>query len=527
MSARAWLVAVLVVAVASSVGAQRDTTAGFPHERHAKLFPTCLGCHVGIASGDSAAMFPSPAQCARCHDGTLESKVSWTGPTPMPTNLEFSHVAHERESIAHGDTLACRACHTPADRRDTWMAVTAARPRVCFQCHAHGPTEHFAAGNVCTTCHVPLVQARALSDSAIAAFPHPPSHERPDFLTSHAPRDASAEAQCATCHARESCERCHVNAGLLGAVTRLERDPRVARLAASRPAVYPVPASHRSASWAYDHAGAAHRQTASCANCHAQPSCTACHIGSGARSTIAKLPRAEPGKAQGVVIRHVGPSSPGEPQASAAPRPPSIASAWPAPTAAAGSGGAELAADTGAVVERDSGRVHYVRVHWPDFVRTHGTLASSGQMRCASCHEQRFCTNCHEGETRRNFHPANFIARHAVEAYGRESDCARCHNTEAFCRSCHVGSGQATRNPRHAAFHTGQPLWLLQHGQAARQSLESCASCHQQRDCLRCHSALGGNINPHGPSFDPKRMASRNKIVCRVCHLGDPLASTP
>ena len=170
---------------------------------------------------------------------------------------------------------------------------------------------------------------------------------------------------------------------------------------------------------------------------------------------------------------------------------------------------------------------HIVRVHPSGFATTHGTAAAAGQLTCSNCHTQGFCATCHAGEHqgRRTFHPANFLARHSVEAYGRSNDCARCHNPEAFCRTCHLNLGIAVRADRNAAYHTGQPLWLLQPGQAARQALESCASCHQQKDCMRCHSTLGWGVNPHGPGFDASRMASRNRQVCLRCHLGDPLAA--
>jgi hypothetical protein len=540
---RGWLVVLAaLITTASTAQAQGGTRRpGFPHARHAKLFPTCAGCHAGIATGDSAATYPPPSLCARCHDGTVERRVSWSTPSWPATNLEFSHVTHERASTRHGDTLSCARCHSLPEQRTTWMAVGAPRPSACFTCHEHRTTAHFAETNPCTNCHVPLVRATALSAQAIADLPRPRSHDSPDFLFAHAPTDAAAGARCATCHARESCERCHVNADLLPTVAALGRDPRVAQLAASRPAVYPVPRSHRDESWASGHAAAARGDVASCANCHAQSSCTACHIGAGGAATIRKLPRAEPGKAQGVMIRRATSGVPGEPQASTTPQRPRGTVAWRVQTVSdTGRGGVAAvpttsatptptspAADTGEAVELDSGRVHYVRVHPPGFVNTHGPVVATGGLTCGGCHAQRFCTDCHDGETRRRFHPANFIARHATEAFGRESDCARCHNPEAFCRSCHVNVGQATRNPRNAAFHTRQPLWLLQHGQAARQSLESCASCHQQRDCLRCHSTLGQRVNPHGPGFDAKRMAARNKLVCRQCHIGDPLAPTP
>jgi hypothetical protein len=166
-----------------------------------------------------------------------------------------------------------------------------------------------------------------------------------------------------------------------------------------------------------------------------------------------------------------------------------------------------------------------VSVHPPGFLRAHGGMASSGELRCASCHAQRFCSDCHAGErVSRRYHPSNFVSTHAPQAYGREVDCASCHSTEAFCRACHRQSGLAAKsNRRSTVFHNAQPLWLLQHGRAARQDLTSCTTCHQQTYCMQCHSDLGARINPHGPGFDAARMSSKNPQLCLICHLKNPL----
>ncbi|HEX6589857.1 MAG TPA: cytochrome c3 family protein, partial [Longimicrobiales bacterium] len=75
-----------------------------------------------------------------------------------------------------------------------------------------------------------------------------------------------------------------------------------------------------------------------------------------------------------------------------------------------------------------------------------------------------------------------------------------------------------------SGFHDAQPLWLLRHGQAARQTLESCTTCHEQRDCMQCHSQTGSfQINPHGPDFDAERARDRNSRICFACHVADPI----
>lgn len=68
-------------------------------------------------------------------------------------------------------------------------------------------------------------------------------------------------------------------------------------------------------------------------------------------------------------------------------------------------------------------------------------------------------------------------------------------------------------------YHDAKRFFIAGHGQAARQSLESCVACHTERDCLTCHSALGGRrFSPHGPGFDPERLRKKNIEVCTACH---------
>jgi hypothetical protein len=70
-----------------------------------------------------------------------------------------------------------------------------------------------------------------------------------------------------------------------------------------------------------------------------------------------------------------------------------------------------------------------------------------------------------------------------------------------------------------AGYHDARSFFVSGHGGAARQSLESCVSCHTERDCLPCHSAQGGRrFNPHGPGFDAERLRRKNFQMCTVCH---------
>jgi hypothetical protein len=296
-----------------------------------------------------------------------------------------------------------------------------------------------------------------------------------------------------------------VNASSIPQIAALGRDARVATLVANKPMpVYATPEDHRDAAFVVAHGAAARRDVARCGTCHARASCATCHTG-GVSSTILRgLPSPDPGGARGVDLMD---------------RP---ARLRVNPPAAALSLITAALSDSTRASQNPPARV--VRVHDIGFRNAHGAQAAAGTLTCSGCHAQRFCSDCHAGEGRRRFHPANFEARHAADAYGRENECNSCHNAEVFCRGCHRASGLASNGRLNVAFHTAQPEWLLQHGRAARQGLASCITCHKQSDCLTCHSTTGWGINPHGPGFDAARMAKSAAPTCLRCHLQIPTA---
>lgn len=474
----------------------------FPHERHAKLFPVCSGCHAGIPTGDAATSFPEPRLCAACHDGTVQPRVAWAPPPPPSAGLlVFSHPRHALAA----KQLDCVSCHAPADGA-SWMHVARAEPTRCMGCHAHGATAHLADANVCSRCHRPLAQAEGLTVARIAAFPKPPSHASASFVSTHGAAARTNGASCAVCHARESCQRCHVDGARQTTIRALEPDVRVARLVSAKAPVYPTPADHRGGRFVLLHGEAARADIARCATCHARGSCESCHTGPGARDVIRRLPDAREATAPGVQFRR-----------------PLTVGATPQHWSVSLAG--NVVAPPPQVVASHDTTPRIVRVHPPGFARSHGAQAASGAAQCASCHAQRFCSDCHAAErVSRRYHPANFVATHAPQAYRRETDCSSCHSTEAFCRDCHRQTGLAAMsNTRSTVFHNAQPSWLLEHGRAARQDLKSCTTCHQQTYCMQCHSDLGARISPHGPHFDAARMSSKNPRVCLYCHFTNPL----
>jgi hypothetical protein len=315
-----------------------------------------------------------------------------------------------------------------------------------------------------------LAEATDLPASRVAELPRPPTHTAIDFTSNHAPAGEAEQTTCSVCHARESCVRCHLNAPAVPVIAALARDARIAAIAAELDAEYPLPATHEDPGWGWKHVDDAEAQPAGCANCHAQPSCRACHQ-NAELAQIAGLPTAMATGPQGVVFPD------GEPE-----------------------------------------------VHPAGFALGHGPQAIASQESCEGCHaQQALCQDCHRGPGTPGFHGANYRERHGTDAYGYESECISCHSTEVFCRSCHAGSGLASEGKLDVAFHTSQPFWLLGHGQSARQRLQSCTTCHTQADCARCHSTIGAwRISPHGSGFDGTRAQARNEFTCLQCHRSDP-----
>lgn len=490
----------------------QSAAEAFPHAKHAKVAPTCNGCHEGVPTGDAARTYPAVASCAACHDGTIQKTVTWSPPARRGAGLlVYSHPAHGTKA----KDATCESCHAnitapaaPAGqpRATAWMDVGKAAPELCLACHDHRAPSHLDEANKCTTCHRPLVEATALSDARVVALPKPPSHDGARFVSAHGDAARASGASCATCHARESCTRCHVDGARNATVRALAPDARVARAVAGKAPSYPTPVSHTQATFRVDHGAAALAEGATCATCHARPSCQTCHAGDGARAALRGIPTAREAAAPGVTLRRAVLREPLNP--------PPVNGLF---LATARTHAESAAPDTGGT---------RVRVHPAGFARSHGAEASSGALQCSSCHAQATCTSCHAGErTVRRFHPANFVASHAPQAYGRDTDCAACHNTQAFCRSCHLQAGLAVRSStqRSTTYHNAVPLWLLQHGRAARQDLPSCTTCHQQTYCMQCHSQLGARINPHGSGFDAARMSDRNSRICLACHFTNPV----
>lgn len=456
------LTALALLAIAAAAGAQEEA---FPHDRHARLFPLCAGCHEGVPSGDEASSFPDPSLCARCHDGVQADTVRWT-PPPRRSELRFTHPAHI-QAVAREDTvLACEDCHERPGA-EPMVGVFRASQDTCASCHAHATPDHYVTG-ACAGCHVPLAET-VWSADRIASIAEPADHEPPDpFLAaSHGTASHDEIERCATCHTRDRCTACHVDASRVAEIQALPVAPASLSLPAAG-ARYPRPASHTDPAFLEGHAPA---DASECATCHVREDCASCHLDVRVPPFLALFSAADV-TAPGVGIVASAPAS------------------------------------------HDS----------PFFMSDHPALASTAAGLCASCHTRPFCADCHDDARSPVFHDRDYVQRHAATAYGQDMECANCHSVEVFCRACHVESGLGSSGRLTVGYHDAEPVWLLRHGQAARQSIESCQSCHKQRECLQCHSQTGSfQVSPHGPDFDARRAQERNPAICFACHVADPV----
>lgn len=460
--------------------ATRTVPPTFPHDKHATLFPVCVACHTGIVEpGES--VWPTPAGCASCHDVEWEPRTG-----ARASNLRFAHDVHQRaaaqKNVADSALIRnCSACHTEgaAPRMTVQRAVVAQ----CLDCHGLKAPHVDLPDEACATCHVRLTDAPGLTTADIKGFPKPQSHDAPDFLLGGHGKAAKGEgdraspaavaASCATCHARNLCITCHVNAPEVSAIVALALDDRSPTYATKQP----VPASHAAAGFLRGHGREAQRANATCETCHARESCTTCHIGGPPRA-VAALPAVGPGRAAGAQLTRTPPVS-----------------------------------------------------HTPEFRERHGMDANARPRTCETCHVRSTCLECHrpEGGGQSRYHAQGFLTRHPSAAYAREANCTDCHNPAQFCQSCHQQTGLvATARLGRLGYHDAFRGFSLGHGQAARQSLETCASCHAERDCTDCHSAVGGGFrfSPHGPGFNAARARAKNPTLCIACHgrviPGDP-----
>jgi len=199
--------------------------------------------------------------------------------------------------------------------------------------------------------------------------------------------------------------------------------------------------------------------------------------------------------------------------------------------------------------------------HSADFLITHKTRGRFGEEECAVCHATSDCSECHEGAslfstgsdiqsplyptstgtkglTLARVHELNFRFTHPMQAQGRTSECAVCHEANNFCQTCHEAEGIDV---------AGKPLWHGgpdwgalagvvgtgggRHAQLAKRDIESCAACHSTSGddptCLLCHTDFDGvqgtNPRTHDAGFENRfgegaSFHNDAAALCFSCH---------
>ena len=183
-----------------------------------------------------------------------------------------------------------------------------------------------------------------------------------------------------------------------------------------------------------------------------------------------------------------------------------------------------------AVREAEVGGLH----HDADFWFTHRIAAAESAARCADCHRDDACAACHDGRVRdRRTHPNDYLTQHPVDARLNANTCTSCHRQSTFCVACHERAGVAQSSAPAARaqtrFHPSPEVWsgrvvtARHHGVEARRSLNTCVSCHAERDCVTCHATLGAGgagFSPHPPGFLARcgALLRASERPCRMCH---------
>jgi hypothetical protein len=183
--------------------------------------------------------------------------------------------------------------------------------------------------------------------------------------------------------------------------------------------------------------------------------------------------------------------------------------------------------------------------HGPDWIERHKQVAGADSQFCANCHRESECTDCHDGRVRpRRIHPSDWLSLHPIAAR-QDPSCQSCHRHQSFCLTCHERSGVSMSGPYAAfasrgRFHPPKAVWSdisaaqqpSGHAREAQRNINTCVSCHSERDCAMCHATLaiggrgnlglgaGPGINPHPAGFRARCGAAlrQNARPCLVCH---------
>ena len=151
----------------------------------------------------------------------------------------------------------------------------------------------------------------------------------------------------------------------------------------------------------------------------------------------------------------------------------------------------------GAQRQRDRARCRSLRrTRRPDFISTHGTLATQSTATCAMCHARESCARCH----------VNAATSRQIAALGSDARVAR------------LMRGRPATYPEPASHR--RPDFASAHGGLARANVQTCATCHAQPSCRSCHTgSLGARTIEALPRAEPGRAPGVQLLAPRPAPL--------
>lgn len=177
-----------------------------PGDRNIPAEARCAACHP-IAAARPGGKVEPPSACGDCHPGFDFTVHLAPRPSLFPApNLHFSHARHLGRGARCGD------CHGSMDEVDLASRRELPRMATCLGCH-----DGRRAPDACATCHPASKAAKGapletrFPSGELRPGPGDPFglDHRPGFEWGHGAIAARQRGQCSACHTEPSCQRCH------------------------------------------------------------------------------------------------------------------------------------------------------------------------------------------------------------------------------------------------------------------------------------------------------------------------------
>src|SRR3972149_2425966 len=276
--------AVLVLILASTFVMQsreasfdqaRGKLIKFSHQFHVKdAGVSCQDCHSAAATSKASSdnLLAKKANCQSCHEEQIANNCTYCHTSDdVSTYAAFENPKRDllfnHEFHLNDQKLTCETCHKGLDEMTIATDKSIPEMAQCMTCH-----DGAQAQNACETCHTNFATLR------------PKEHNRTNFVKEHKLYARMQDASCASCHTQESCQDCHVNAGLVqttpGGADMVS--PRSPRLTANDRAQGMALTRVHDLNFRFTHGIAASAKITECATCHdSKDFCSTCHAAGG------------------------------------------------------------------------------------------------------------------------------------------------------------------------------------------------------------------------------------------------------